>query len=62
MDDNEFKVETVKIVSADHDGGFAVINKADLTDADVLFDESKRKAPTIAKASKFGGKSDGHDD
>lgn len=61
-DDNQYKIETVKVVRADHEGGFAVINKSDLTEGDVLFDEAKRKAPAPAKASKFGSKTDDTDE
>ena len=62
MEENEFKVETVKVVRPDHDGGFAIINKSDLTDADVLFDDAKRKAAPALKSVKTAGKSDDSDD
>ena len=62
MEEEQFKVETVKVARPDHDGGFAVINKSDLTDSDVLFDESKRKAPVRVKPVKAAGKLDDSDD
>lgn len=61
MSDNEFQVETVKVVAPDHEGGFAIINKADLTPDHILFDEAKRKALAV-KPVKASGKADDSED
>lgn len=52
MDDIQFKTETVKVVRPEHDGGFAVINKSDLTASDVLFDEAPKAAPRVEMSRK----------
>lgn len=44
------KVETIK-VKADNEGGFLVINKADLTDKHTIW-TGKKEAPKFKKESK----------
>lgn len=38
------RVDVVKVVRKDHPEGYVVINKSDMTDSDVLFDNPKPKA------------------
>jgi hypothetical protein len=42
-------IETIKVVDEDCAGGYRIINKSDLQDADTLFDDNKTQSLTVAE-------------